>query len=168
MGAMRGPERLSFLAGCALAVAILAVGPASHEVVRHVIQAAPLMLFCVVAVRRPATLRWLFGPILLFWLFIAVAIWLFLLHIARIVSGTFSPVEIALTIVMGAASVAGLAAFPTIRRRFHLAGGVGLAVLSLALQVGAFAVSIQPWVAHADGREVSDASPRSLPERQPG
>jgi hypothetical protein len=158
---MSDAERVVFYAGCALAIAILAVGPASHEVVRHVIQAAPLMLFCVVAARRPVVLRWLLGPIMLFWLMIAVLIWLFLLHVARVVTGTFNPMEIAMTIVMAAASVVGFAYFARVCRRFPLWRGLGLIALSLALQVGAFALSIQPWVAHADGHEVSDAAPRN-------
>jgi hypothetical protein len=160
MRSMSDAERVVFYTGCALAIAILAVGPASHEVVRHVIQATPLMLFCVVAVRRPPVLRWLLGPVMLFWLLIAVLIWLFLLHVARVITGTFNPIEIAMTIVMGLASVLGLANFARVRRRFPLLAGLGLAALSFALQVGAFAVSIQPWVAHADGHEVSDAGPR--------
>ena len=160
---MSDAERVVFYAGCALAIAILAVGPASHEVVRHVIQAAPLMLFCVVATRRPAVLRWLLGPVMLFWLMIAVLIWLFLLHIARVVTGTFNPMEIAMTLVMAAASAAGFAYFPRVRRRLPLLRGLALVALSLALQVGAFALSTQPWVAHADGHEVSDAEPRGAP-----
>jgi hypothetical protein len=154
---MSDAERVVFYAGCALAVAILAVGPASREVVRHVIQAAPLMLFCVVAARRPEVLRWLLGPVMLFWLLIAVLIWLFLLHLARVVTGTFNPMEIAMTFVMGAAAIVGFAYFPRVRRRFPLLRGLALVAFSLALQVGAFAISIQPWVAHADGHEVSDA-----------
>ena len=156
-------EQVVFYAGCALAIAILAVGPASHEVVRHVIQAAPLMFFCVVGVREPATLRWLLGPVMLFWLTIAVLIWLFLLHIARVVTGTFSPAEIALTLAMGAASLVGLANVGRVRRRFPILHGLGLIALSLALQVGAFALSTQPWVARADGHEVSAAGPTLPP-----
>ena len=104
-------------------------------------------------------LRWGLAPILLFWLLIAVLIWLFLLHVARIVSGTFSPVEIALTIVMGLASGLGLALCLRIRHPVPVLQGLAIAALALALQICAFAVSIQPWVAHADGHEVSQASP---------
>jgi hypothetical protein len=152
-------ENRVLTAGIALALAILLVGPASHEVVRHCLQAAPLMACCVAAIRWPGLLRWLLAPFLLFWLLIAVLIWLFLLHVANIVTGTFNPIEIAMTIAMGAASVFGLACFPTVRRRYPLLPGLGAAAIALALQIGAFAISLEPWVAHADGHVVSSAAP---------
>jgi hypothetical protein len=153
------PETLLIIAGATLALALLAVGVASREVVRHVIQAAPLMAFCVMGAREPSLLRWLLAPVFLFWLLICVLIWLFLLHIARIASGTFSPAEIALTLVMGAASIVGLSLFRRARRPLTLLRGLGVAFLALALQVGAFAVSTRPWVARADGHAHSDAHP---------
>ena len=42
------------------------------------------------------------------WLMIMLFIWLFLLGWARIVSGTFNLIEIAMTFMIGAASVAGI------------------------------------------------------------
>ena len=147
------------LAGAALALAIAAVGPASHEVVRHLIQASPAVLACAIGLWRPGLLRWALAPIFLFWLLIAVLIWLSLAHIARVVTGTFSPAEIALTVAMAAAALFGLAQFPRRRRRTPVWLGLGVFLLALAIQVGAFAISIQPWVAHADGHAVSRAAP---------
>jgi hypothetical protein len=46
-------------------------------------------------------------PCFLFWLTIMVFIWLFLLGWARIVSGHFFPTEIAMTLVVGLASLVG-------------------------------------------------------------
>jgi hypothetical protein len=156
-------ESRVLFAGAALALAILAVGPASHEVVRHLIQAAPLMLACLIGARRPEVLRWMLAPFFLFWLLIAVLIWLFLLHVARILTGTFSPPEIALTVVMAVSAASGLAMFLNVRRRLPVVVGLGVFALALAAQFGAFALSIQPWVAHADGHAVSDAGPRGGP-----
>jgi len=160
---MSRAEQLAPAAGVALALTLLGVGLAAHELERHAIQAAPAILFCLVGSRRPALLRWLLAPVFLFWLMIVVLIWLFLLHIARIASGTFSPVEIALTIVMGAASIFGLALFPRLRRPLPWLQALGVAGVALAIQIGAFAISTQPWVAHADGHQVSDAGPRRAP-----
>ena len=76
-----------------------------------------------------------------------ILIWLYLTGIARIVSGTFSPTEIAMTIVIGVASVMGIAACFRARQ----GTGVGLAVLafvvSAVLQWIAFQVSRLPGIA---------------------
>ena len=50
-------------------------------------------------------------PIFLFWFVIMFLIWLFLLGMASVFSGTFTPVEVALTVT------SGLAAFPALGRR---------------------------------------------------
>ena len=49
-------------------------------------------------------------PILAFWLFIMLLIWLYLLGIARVVTGHFTPAEVSLTVVIGLACVVGLGA----------------------------------------------------------
>jgi len=54
--------------------------------------------------------KWTALPCLIFWLSIMIAIWLFLFGWARIVSGHFLPTEIAMTILIGVASVVGIAA----------------------------------------------------------
>jgi len=50
------------------------------------------------------------APLFAFWLLLMIAIWLFLTGIARIVSGTFTVAEIALTIAIAVAAGAGLIA----------------------------------------------------------
>jgi len=107
-GSPRGPAPL--LAGCCLAVmvALLVVGAVSHGVVRHLVQTAPLWIAVVLGTRRSDLSKWAALPSFVFWLLLMIAIWLFLLGWARIVSGTFTVTEIAMTIVVGAASTLGI------------------------------------------------------------
>ena len=79
-----------------------------------------------------------------FWLGIMVLIWLYLLGWARIVTGQFSATEIAMTIVVGAASLPGIL---FAARGWRFATGAPLFVAGLALQVGAFWISLQPAIA---------------------
>jgi hypothetical protein len=46
-------------------------------------------------IRRSGWIKWAALPCFFFWLMLMILIWLFLLGWARIVSGTFSPTEIA-------------------------------------------------------------------------
>ena len=94
----------------AMAIALLLVGMVSHTLLRHVIQITPLAAALAVAARRPALGVPAAVPLFTFWLFVMGGIWLFLLGIAPVFTGRFSPVEIILTIVIGLASVGGLVA----------------------------------------------------------
>src|SRR5882672_11137737 len=106
------PLSLKSVAGALLAtvIALVVVGFVSGTPLRHLIQILPaLIAFGFVALREPWAA---FGalPIFCFWLMIMSVIWLYLLGIANVVSGTFSPVEIVLTIAIGASSVWGILA----------------------------------------------------------
>jgi len=85
------------------------VGVVSQTILRHVIQVAPLLVALLLVARTRVGVA-AAAPLLAFWLLLMIAIWLFLLGVARIVSGTFTLAEIVLTVVIAAASVAGLAA----------------------------------------------------------
>jgi hypothetical protein len=73
---------------------------------------------------------------------------MYLLGWTRVISGTFSPVEIAMTLVVGASAVLGLVL--SARRPSGVPLGRGLAVSAavLGLQVLAFVVSFRPGIAH--------------------
>lgn len=76
-----------------------------------------------------------------------VFIWLFLLGIARIVSGTFSPIEIAMTIVIGIASLLGIVVSLRGRTSTSLSVGLGTVVLFAVLQLLVFRLSLIPYIA---------------------
>jgi hypothetical protein len=84
--------------------------------------------------------------VLVFWLGIMALIWLFLLGWAHIVSGQFSPVEIAMNLIVGLASAVG---FVLCLRRIRWSfPGFALAVFFAAPQMLAFRVSLLPAIAH--------------------
>src|SRR5205823_1092828 len=97
--------------------------------------------------RKREVAKWAALPCLIFWLTIMVFIWLFLLGWARIVSGRFSATEIAMTLVVGGASMAGIGS--CIRWRTTVRPGVAAEVFVLfaALQVLAFRLSLIPYIA---------------------
>src|SRR5579863_2371727 len=99
-----------WIASCCLTalVALYVVGAVSHGSLRHEVQTLPLWFPIVLGFRHRELAKWSALPCLIFWLAIMVFIWLFLLGWARIVSGHFSGVEVAMTVVIGIACVSGL------------------------------------------------------------
>jgi hypothetical protein len=91
-------------------VALLCVGVVSRTIVRHIVQAMPAVIALILVARVSPLAPSAAAPICTFWLGVMINIWLFILGIARIFSGTFSTVEIVLTIVIAAASAAGILA----------------------------------------------------------
>jgi hypothetical protein len=123
---------------------LLAVGLVSHTPLRHLIQVLPAVAALVAAVRQSPWARFAALPVFALWLLIMVGIWLFLLGLARLITGHYSAVEVLLTILIGVSSLVGGGAsvrstVPAGWRR-ALAAGVGSALF----QVGAMWLSLQP------------------------
>lgn len=137
------------LACCFLIVAaLLVVGSVSHGVIRHIVQTAPLWFAIVLGLRRSQWSKWAALPCLFFWLLVMIFIWLFLFGWARIITGTFSPTETAMTVIVGLASLAGiLKAFNT---KTGIAWWKAIAVMVAieVLQVVALRISLLPAIAH--------------------
>jgi hypothetical protein len=139
------------VASCSLAilVALYVVGAVSVPPgsLRHQVQTLPLWFPIVAGFQRREVAKWAALPCLIFWLTIMCFIWLFLLGWARIVSGRFFPTEIAMTLVIGAASVFGLVA--SLRWRTTVRPVVAAAVFALfgVLQLLAVRVSLLPYIA---------------------
>ena len=74
-------------------------------------------------------------------------IWLFLLSWARIVTGHFSPIEIAMTLVIGVACVTGIVVSLRWRTVVSSFAALGVTVLFAILQVLAFRASLIPYIA---------------------
>jgi hypothetical protein len=138
------------LAACSLAImaALLVVGAVSHGVIRHIVQTAPLWIAIVLGTRRSDLSKWAALPSFVFWLLLMIAIWLFLLGWARIVSGTFTITEIAMTIVVGAASTLGIMAGLRMRTATRLAVAAATVLGVTLLNPIAFRVSLLPAIAH--------------------
>jgi hypothetical protein len=138
------------LTGCCLAMiaALLVVGAVSHGVLRHIVQTSPLWITIVLGIRRSASTKWAALPCFVFWLLLMTAIWLYLLGWARFLSGTFSPTEIAMTLVVGLAAMAGIVKTVGMSSSIR-AGSATVTVLFVAVfQVAVFRLSFLPQIAH--------------------
>ena len=134
---------------CALIItALLVVGAVSHGVLRHIVQTSPLWVAIFLATRRSAFTKWTALPCFLFWLLVMIAIWLFLLGWAHIVSGTFSPTEIAMTLIVGLASAIGIGIAGRLRTEVRAWSAILALLLVAGLQLLAFRLSLLPAIAH--------------------
>lgn len=128
--------------------ALLVVGAVSHGFIRHVVQTSPLWIAIVLGIRRSGWAKWAALPCFVFWLLIMIAIWLFLLGWAHIISGTFSSTEIAMTVIVGLASIAGILRATRIRSGVSPWRATAVFLLVAALQIAALRVSLLPQIAH--------------------
>lgn len=72
----------------------------------------------------------------------------FILGWSRVLSGHFSPVEIAMTLIIGVASAFGIATIFRWRTATRPFAAAALFVLFAALQLIAFRISMLPAIAH--------------------
>jgi hypothetical protein len=144
------PMRTRALAICALLLiaALYFVGVNSHGVLRHIVQTAPVWVAVVLGMQRSAWSKWVALPCFVVWLLLMSLIWLFLLGWAHLISGTFPPIEIAMTLVVGASAIIGI--FLALRLHTGLpASRASVAFLGmLVLQIVALRISFLPGIAH--------------------
>jgi hypothetical protein len=138
------------LIGCGLLIiaAMLVVGAVSHGVIRHIVQTCPLWIGIAFSFRRSGLSTWAVLPCYVFWLLLMIAIWLFLLGWAHIVSGTFSPTEIAMTVVVGLAAIVGIVNAVSIRSGVRAWLAAAMVLLVAMLQLAAFRLSLLAEIAH--------------------
>src|SRR5690348_13651539 len=86
------------LCSLGILVALHVVGAVSHGSLRHEVQTLALWVPIVAGFNKREFSRWCALPCFIFWFVIMALIWLFLLGIAHVFSGNFSPIEIAKTI----------------------------------------------------------------------
>jgi hypothetical protein len=127
-----------------IVISMLLVGVVSHTPIRHLVQVVPVAFALVALWRRAAWAPYAALPLCLFWLLIMTGIWFFLLGIARIITGTFSPAEITLTITTGLSCLAGLVAWWRVRGESGVARQAAAFVSFALLQLGAMWLSLQP------------------------
>jgi hypothetical protein len=129
----RAPLALSL---ALLIVALLCVGVVSRTILRHIVQAVPATIVLILVARQSLLGPAAAAPICTFWLGVMINIWLFVLGIARIFSGTFSTVEIVLTIVIAASSALGIVSIVRMGTRLGFAARV---LTATAFGLGQFA-----------------------------
>jgi hypothetical protein len=130
-----------------IAALVGGVGLASSLVLRHIVQTLPLWISAGLGARRSRAAGWFALPCFVFWLVLMVIIWLYLLDIARLVSGHFTPIEIAMTLVVGAAAVAGIGSAVRAWRTLPVGIAASLFALGAVLQWLCFRVSLLPGIA---------------------
>jgi hypothetical protein len=134
---------------CAVVIAaLLVVGALSQGIIRHIVQTSPLWIAFVLGIRRSGWAKWAALPCFVFWLLVMTAIWLYLLGRARIISGTFSSTEISMTVLVGLASIVGIANAVRIPRSVPAWPATAIMLLVAVLQVAALRVSLLPQIAH--------------------
>lgn len=84
---------------------------------------------------------------MIFWLLIMSFIWSFLLGWPSPVGGTFNPAEIAMTLIVGAASLTGIMVCLRWRTTVRPIVAAGVFLLFAVLQVAAMAISLIPYIA---------------------
>ena len=136
--AARSRTRLA-LSLALLIVGLLCVGVVSRTILRHIVQAMPATIALVMVARRAPLAPSAAAPVCTFWLGVMINIWLFVLGIARIFSGTFSTIEIVLTIVIAVASGFGILA--VVRSGTRL-GPAPRFVTAAAFAIGQFAAMV--------------------------
>ena len=124
---------------------LLAVGVVSGTLIRHVIQVSPAALALILVASGFRYGRAAALPILTVWAVVMGAIWLFLLGVASIVRGRFTPMEIVLTIVIAAACVIGLTGGARPTANLSRVRRVAAATASGLCQLAALWASMQPW-----------------------
>ena len=114
-------------------VSLILVGIVSQTLLRHVVQIVPALLALWLVLRKPAVGAYAATPIFAFWALIMALIWLYLLGLSGIASGSYSAVEITLTVVIAACSLLGITKSLRVGRPLSRSMAV-TAVLFLAMQ----------------------------------
>ncbi|HVM74978.1 MAG TPA: hypothetical protein VMT75_04995 [Candidatus Saccharimonadales bacterium] len=130
-----------------LIVSLLMVGFVSHTPIRHAIQVTPACLVAALTWRGASWSRFAALPVFLIWLLLMILIWLYLLGIAHVISGTFSGTEIPLTIAIGLAAIAGTVFVFRNKDSLTWAPRLIAFFFGAALQVAALWLSFQPGFA---------------------
>jgi hypothetical protein len=143
---MNKPQAIGYCAVVTMS-ALYIVGFVSNGVLRHIVQTLPLWFLVVQGLRRREVAKWASLPCFTIWLALMIAIWLFLLGWAKLLSGHFSPLEIILTLVVGAASAIGLIVGFRCQTSLTWSRGLCTAALFAILQCVALRISFLPSIA---------------------
>jgi hypothetical protein len=103
------PKESKLIACCCLAIlsSLYVVGAMNHGVLRQIVQTLPLWVPIVLGFRGSEFAKWSALPCLTIWLATMVLIWLLGAAWVYVALGQFSLADLALTLIVGAASTAG-------------------------------------------------------------
>lgn len=141
------PLTIAFCSVAIILALVCGVGIPDKLVLRHIVQTLPLWPAIILGLRRSPSTGWLSLPVFLFWFGLMVLIWLYLLGVSHVINGHFSPLEIAMTIIVGISSLIGIGMFWRLRSLSALKA-VCLFVGFAAFQFACLRVSFLPSIAH--------------------
>ena len=141
-------SRLIGLVAFLLIVALYVVGIVSHGILRHIVQTLPVWPTVILGLRGSPWSKWTGLPSFFLWLILMVNIWLLLAGLPHVLSGTFSPTEIAMTIVVGASSLVGIVTGIRMKSGKRVLTAIALFFLLLLLQLLALRISFLPGISH--------------------
>jgi hypothetical protein len=124
------------------------VGFESHGILRHIVQTAPLWVVVFLVKRESPWTKWTALPSFIFWLVLMTLIWLFLLGWAKVLSGTFTPMEIVMATIVGLCSIAGIVLALRIRTEIHPTKASAVFASTALIQFLVFRISFLPAIAH--------------------
>jgi hypothetical protein len=143
---MNPPKAIGYCAITTL-LALYIVGFVSNGVLRHIVQTLPLLFPILLGLRQRELAKWASLPCFLIWLVLMTLIWLFLLGWAKVISGHFTPIEVVLTLVVGAASLAGLLIGFRWRTGLRWSKAVSTSAIFALIQLAALRISFLPSIA---------------------
>ena len=134
------------ICGLIVVVSLYVVGIESHGIIRHTVQTAPVWPGVWLGFHRSPWTKWAVLSPLVLWLLLMVNIWMFLLGLPHLLSGNFTPIEIAMTVTVGVAAAAGIATALRVRTDVPWTRAMGVVLMTGCLQLIAVWVSLQPGV----------------------
>ena len=135
----------AFLAICLVGIAasLVLVGAVSDTIVRHLVQIVPLVVAAGFVLSRSALAAYASVGLCAFWVVVMGLIWLYLLGVSRVVTGTYSLGEIVLTIVIAVFSVLGILRGTRAGQQFPALRVAALIAVTFVLQAVVTSVSLR-------------------------
>lgn len=126
-----------------IAISLLVVGAISDTLMRHVIQVVPLLVAAGLVLRRTSIFPYVAVGLCAFWAVVMALIWLYLLQVSAIASGTYSSAEISLTFVIAVFAVLGILRGSRANRQLSSPVVAVLAAVAFVLQGVFLAASLR-------------------------
>ena len=144
---MLRPTTLLTAALTGVIASLLIVGFVSDTPLRHVVQVAPGVAILGLHLAGREWARFAALAVFAFWLFVMTLIWLFLLGIAQVITGHFTSVEVALTVVIGLSAAIGMVAAFRTQGSSRWPARIAAFLAGAVAQIGAMWLSLQPMFA---------------------
>jgi hypothetical protein len=144
------PKESKWVASCCVVIllALYVVGAMNHSVLRQIVQTLPICVPIVLGFRGSEFAKWSALPCLIIWLATMILIWLFGISWVYVALGHFSPTDMAMTLVVGVASVGGFFVALHWRTGVRPFAAGTVVLLFGALQLLAIWLSLSPPIAH--------------------